>query len=247
MLQGYLAGLAGLGLALIIAGAGSPAYAVSRVDACMAIGLDFSPSISREERRLEFEGLATALGHPRFVEAVRNGPTGAIGLTVFQWAGRTQQEVLVPWARVGSESEARAVGEAVSKVTFSRVHGNGTAPGYAIAFGAELLASCPWFGSRMLLNMVGDGVSNAGPSSPARDQANARGVIINGLVISGDPSVTAYYERSVTGPAGLSFVVTVNSFDEFTEGMLKKLIAEIAQPITRPRPKQLAVKPPAEP
>ena len=91
--------------------------------------------------------------------------------------------------------------------------------------------------------MSGDGTNNAGRNVRlARDEAVAKGIVVNGLVIlsTGRPSspsnaehvsppggLEKYYEENVIGGPD-AFVVVAEKFDSFSRAILKKMIAEIA-------------------
>ncbi|NNG04748.1 MAG: DUF1194 domain-containing protein [Inquilinus sp.] len=205
------------------------AEAQPRADVCMAVGLDASGSIDDGEMRLQLEGLALALTHPRFMRALRSGRHGLIAIAVFTWAdGLEGVRVVVPWFGIAAEKEAQAVALALRE--HAQPHAvRSTSLLIAIQAGARALAECPWFADRQLLNVAGDGHTNIGPSpAVARDMAIERGIVINGLVVGGDPAALAHYEAEVIGPAGVGFVVDVPTFERFADAMLNKLLLELA-------------------
>jgi hypothetical protein len=87
----------------------------------------------------------------------------------------------------------------------------------------------------------GDGTNNAGPNIQFfRDQAVAKGILVNGLVILTDidlapfprhtnppGGIEEYYRDNVTGGAG-SFVIVAEDYNSLGRATAKKLIAEIA-------------------
>ena len=89
--------------------------------------------------------------------------------------------------------------------------------------------------------MSGDGTNNSGRDvGLARDEALAKGITINGLVILSDRpmpwnpehtnppgGLAHYYQTNVVGGPG-AFVVVAESFDSFGQAIVKKMIAEIA-------------------
>ena len=96
--------------------------------------------------------------------------------------------------------------------------------------------------------MSGDGTNNAGPNVQFfRDQAVAKGILINGLVILTDidtarfpqhtnppGGIEKYYRDNVIGGAG-SFVMAAEDYNSFGRAMVRKLIAEIATSPERQR------------
>src|SRR5262249_44476940 len=108
----------------------------------------------------------------------------------------------------------------------------------AIDAAVHLLERCPYPAVRRAIDVSGDGVNNQGrPAAAARDDALARGIAINGLVIfsdSPDPGawrvfqqpLDEFYRDQVIGGQG-AFVLAVDSFDTFAQAILGKLIREI--------------------
>ena len=195
----------------------------------MAIGLDASGSIAPAEMRLQLDGLATTLTHPEFLRAARGGPHGMMAIAVYAWSEAPElSRVVVPWMPIGDEMGA--VDAAARLYATAGLSGSGsTGLGPAVADGAALLAACPWFADRLILNVVGDGITNVGPApSGARDLALGRGVIINGLVVGGDPEVRAHFQEQVVGPQGVGFVEQAADYGEFAAAMLRKFVTEVA-------------------
>ena len=206
-----------------------PAQSLERADACMAIGLDVSGSISSDEMQLQFRGLARALNHPRFIRAVSSGRHGLTAVTVFTWTSGRDVRVVVPWSGIGSAKDADHVAASLFALPVGEGEGN-TSLEVAVRTGTRLLTSCPWYAERQLLNIAGDGVTNVYPGpDEARDDANAVGIVINGLVIDSEEfAALAHYENSVVGPPGIGFVVTIRDYRDFHRGMLRKLLLEMA-------------------
>ncbi|MBX6370311.1 MAG: DUF1194 domain-containing protein, partial [Rhodospirillales bacterium] len=84
-------------------------------------------------------------------------------------------------------------------------------------------------GMRLVLDVSGDGINNNGrPVNEARDQAVAKGIVINGLpILNEDPTLDAYYQENVIGGPG-AFKIAVKDFDTFKEALVAKLVREIA-------------------
>ena len=101
-------------------------------------------------------------------------------------------------------------------------------------------------GDRRVIDVSGDGPNNRGrPVTAARDEAVAKGIVINGLPILNDrpqpfdlptPMAMAldrYYADQVIGGPG-SFVLPAQDFADFRTAILNKLIREIAADDRRP-------------
>jgi hypothetical protein len=101
---------------------------------------------------------------------------------------------------------------------------------------------------RRVIDVSGDGDNNSGRDvTAARDEAIAKGVTINGLVIlteaplSWSPlhtnppgGLANYYRNDVIGGPG-AFVVVAENFNTFSDVLVKKLITEIAQAVPQER------------
>jgi len=93
-----------------------------------------------------------------------------------------------------------------------------------------------------MIDISGDGSNHAGrEDSQLRDEAVAKGITINGLVIlSENPlawnpghtnppgGLDNYYRNNVVGGPG-AFVMVAQNFNSFGQAMIGKLIAEVAQ------------------
>ncbi len=105
----------------------------------------------------------------------------------------------------------------------------------------QSLAEAPVAAARRVIDVCGDGTNNAGRDvAAARDDALRAGIVINGLAIINDHPVSwtyahvqppgglaAYYRENVTGGPG-SFVLEIHDFRSFGDGMVRKLVSEIA-------------------
>lgn len=211
------------------------AQAGDPVDLLLVLAVDVSRSIDDDEARLQRQGYIEALANPRVLAAIRAGTSGAIGLAYVEWAGWDYQRLVVPWARIGGEADARRFGEAIAEAP--RVAMRWTSVSGALSFSLDALAAAPFEGTRQVIDVSGDGVNNSGPPAELyRDRAVASGITINGLPIINDrptfgrlPPVPldVYYRDSVIGGAG-AFLVVAEDFDDFRKAVLRKLVREIA-------------------
>src|SRR5213080_3153101 len=117
-----------------------------------------------------------------------------------------------------------------------------------IEFAAAQLERAPFESGRRAIDVSGDGTNNAGRDVKlARDDAVAKGIVINGLVILSDRPVPwnaehtnppggleKYYQDNVKGGPG-SFVMVAEDFQSFGKAIIKKMIAEIALLQVAPR------------
>jgi Protein of unknown function (DUF1194) len=206
------------------------------VDLELILAIDVSGSIDEFEAKLQRQGYQTALLNPKVIEAVRSGPLGRIALTYFEWAGEDHQTTVVDWAMVdGPESAAMFVGTLAENPPIS---GRRTSISAALDFAMQRFAKSHFEGTRRVIDVSGDGYNNSGrPLEDARAMALAQGVTINGLPIVNDRpgpfgwpaavDLDKYFETNVIG-GPRSFMIVANSFENFAEAILSKLIREIA-------------------
>ena len=195
------------------------------------IAVDVSASINHDERLLQRRGYVEALRHPDVVRAILAGRLKRIAVTYVEWSSTTHQTVLVPWREIDGEESAEAFAAALEAQPLRR--GGSTSISAAIGFGAKLLLSNRIDGARQVIDVSGDQPNLRGsPVAVARDNAVARGIVINGLPVvvdrsAGSLDITQYYSDCVTGGPG-SFVLPVTEVEEFAEAVRQKLIREIA-------------------
>lgn len=232
-MRSSLAMLRRVALAGLVAAAASTsiafAQALERADICMAIGLDVSGSMEPHEMRLQYDGLARALNHVRLLQAIEAGRHGITAVAVYTWSANRSVNVVVPWTGISGPKDAEQVGARLFALPARTGEGN-TSLTLAIQTGVALLETCPWYAERQLINIAGDGVTNIYPGpTNARDAANDRGIVINGLVIASEEfAALHHYRTEVVGPEGIGFVVLVDDFRGFSAGMLRKLLLEMA-------------------
>ncbi len=199
------------------------------VDVQLVLAIDSSSSVSMDEYYLQLEGYAAAFSHPDLAKAIGSGPHRAIAVTLFEWSGERDQVINFPWRRLDqTETLSRFAAELV--VAPRLVIGGETAIGVAIDFAVRLFDQSRFDSARRVIDISGDGASNRGrPANAARDDAIARGIVINGLaIIDEEPGLAAYYRSTVVGGAG-AFVITAQSYQDFADAILKKLVREITR------------------
>jgi Protein of unknown function (DUF1194) len=199
----------------------------AEVDVALVLAVDSSGSVSEERLTLQFRGYLEAIRHSSFIEAVRGGRHGRIGLTFVTWTDARRQEQTVPWQVIedsaGAERFCRRVQEAPRPVPgWTSISG-------AIDFCAGLLRSSGYAASRQVIDISGDGANNDGrPVTEARDAAVAAGMIINGLpIIEVEPDLEQYYRQNVIGGPD-SFVIVARDTGSFGAAILRKLLVEVA-------------------
>ena len=220
----------------------SPAAAAEEVDLELVLLADASGSIDDAEIKFQRLGYAAAITHPQVLSAITHGFTQRIALTYVEWGDETSQEIVVPWTIIDGEASAAAFANAL--LTEPRRAYGFNAIGSALAAGRVLIESNEISGLRKVIDFSADSANNFGgiPVETARAVAIDSGIIINGLAIlcresecSGRPNLydlEAAFAATIIGGPG-AFVVTVDGRTSFAEAVRRKLVLEIASPVTR--------------
>jgi Protein of unknown function (DUF1194) len=209
------------------AGASAPVRA-QVVDLQLVLAVDVSGSVSDERFRLQQKGYADAFRNWRVLEAIRGGTSRAIAVTMTQWTGPSQQQVVVGWMVISDEASMLAFADAVERTT-RQLYGGGTSISGAIDHAMTLFPLLDATAGRRVIDISGDGANNRGrPAAEARDDAVKAGVTINGLpILALEPSLDQYYMNNVIGGPN-AFMIVAETFENFAEAVLKKLITEIS-------------------
>jgi Protein of unknown function (DUF1194) len=240
--MGVVIGTATRLLAVVIAVAGlfcSPAArAAEEVDLLLVLSSDVSRSIDAPKFKLQRDGYAAAIVNPRVLQAIRSGALGKIAVSFVEWSGVGAQKIVIDWTVIRDEATARDFSAQV--IEAPRAFADRTSISGGIDFAMAQLARAPFQASRRAIDVSGDGTNNSGRDvTDARDEALAKGVTINGLVILSERPMSwnadhtnppggldNYYRNNVTGGPG-SFVMVAENFNSFGQAILNKLIAEI--------------------
>ena len=211
-----------------------PAAAVP-VDLELVLAVDVSYSVDAEEARLQREGYFAALRHPRVQQAIVSGAHRAIAIAYLEWAGSAYQRIVAGWTLLRSPADIEAFIariDAVPARPASRTSISG-----AIDFAAAMFDDNGFEGTRLVIDVSGDGRNNHGrPVTDARDAAVAKGITINGLpILSGNENfgrpaedgLEEHYRDEVIGGPG-AFVIAAESFAKFTSAVLSKLVREVS-------------------
>jgi hypothetical protein len=229
-------------LTLILAGAvlaPTAAFSGEDVDLMLVLAADVSRSIDAAKFQLQRDGYVAALSDARVLDTIRSGRYGRIGLCFVEWSGADAQRVVIDWMTVGDAAAAKDFGDRL--VEAPRSFMGRTSISGAIDFAMNELGQAPFQSTRRIIDISGDGTNNEGRAvTAARDQAVAKDVTINGLVIlsenpmSWNPEHTNppggldnYYRNNVVGGPG-AFVMVAKDFNSFGQAIIGKIIAEVA-------------------
>jgi hypothetical protein len=198
------------------------------VDLALVLAVDASGSVNQTRFDLQKHGYAQAFRSKEVIEAIAAGADHAIAVAMVQWTGPSLHIQVVPWTRIADAASAQALADAIDAGR-RQLYGGGTSLSGAIDTGAAILAVSPFRSLRRVIDISGDGSNNAGRlAETARDEAVKQGITINGLPITWiEPGLDAYYRGSVIGGPG-AFVISIDSYDNFADAILQKLVTEIS-------------------
>ena len=217
-----------------------PAHAEEQVDLLLVLAADVSRSIDTPKFQLQREGYAAAISDKRVLEAITAGRNRRIAISFVEWSGVSAQKLVIPWTVVDGPDAARKFGDQLLELPRSFAERTSISGG--IDFSVKLFDEAPFKAARKTIDVSGDGTNNSGRDvTLARDDALAKGITINGLVILSErpmawnPEHTNppgglpnYFRDNVIGGPG-AFVVVAEDFNSFGQAIVKKLIAEIAE------------------
>jgi Ca-activated chloride channel family protein len=202
-------------------GAALPASACGTA---LMLSMDVSNSVDAGEYRIQTDGLAAALRDPQVTEGLTLGG-GAVA--VMQWSGAGMQQISIPWTRVTTAAELRALAGRVETMPRAYIGAN-TALGEALSAAIGAFApvrDC----ARLVLDVSGDGSDNAGTNpATARRLAARQGITVNALAIEGlGAAITNYYRAQVITPDG--FVETARGFTDYARAIRDKMRREVSR------------------
>jgi hypothetical protein len=227
-----------LGVALAAGGGATAAAQELPVDLELVLAVDVSGSIDAEEARQQRDGYVAAIADAAVVQAIQANFYRRIAVLYLEWASADYQRVALDWALIEDDASAKAFAGRLAAAPPRTARW--TSISAAIDAAVPLFEGNGYAGERRVIDVSGDGPNNRGRSVlAARDEAVARGIVINGLPILNDrpqplgqPTPTElalddYYRENVVGGPG-AFVLPAESFAEFRMAILRKLIHEIA-------------------
>jgi hypothetical protein len=219
---------------------GLAARAAEPVDLLLVLAADVSRSVDSRKFQLQREGYAAAVANPKVLQAIGSGHNRRIAICFVEWSGVTNQKLVIDWSLIDGPDSARKFGDQLLELPRSFAERTSISGGIDFALG--LFEKSPYQALRRTIDVSGDGTNNSGRDvTLARDEALAKGVTINGLVILSDRplpwnpehtnppgGLANYYRNNVIGGPG-AFVITAENFESFGDAIIRKLIAEIAE------------------
>jgi hypothetical protein len=227
------------GLVLLLALMLGPARAQTEVDLALVIAVDISYSMDPEEQALQREGFAEAFRSPLVHDAIRRGVLGKIAVVYVEWAGANDQQVIIPWSVLDNPESILGFADKIASTPLRRAQR--TSLSGAIDFSVQLHEKSGFETPRRVVDISGDGPNNQGRLVvPARDEAVAKGITINGLPlmlmrpnIFDVESLDIYYRDCVIGGPG-AFMIPIRRREQFAEAIRDKLIREITGLVDEP-------------
>lgn len=233
--------------ALVAAGSAGAATAQAPCRLALVLAMDISSSVDPLEDALQRGGLAQALRAPDVVEAILSQPDRPVALAMFEWSGRTQQDMVLPWVILQDEAAIFAAADRIA--TSQRSYADfSTGIGHALDYAHDLFAQGPACDARVL-DLSGDGVNNDGPGPLETYRVlDFSSITVNALAIEvqevgtdhgisegAEMGLAAYFRAEVIrGPT--AFVEVAAGFEDFARAMRRKLLRELEVRIGQPLP-----------
>lgn len=219
--------LAAMGLAA------GPAWAEVEVDLTLVLAVDISFSMDPDEQQLQREGFIEAFRSPVVHDAIARGAVGRIAVTYFEWAGASDQRIVIPWTLLDGKERALAFADELSGKPTRRA--SRTSISGALDFAVKLQEESGFAALRRVIDISGDGPNNQGrPVLAARADAIARNITVNGLpiMLKGPgyfdmADLDLYFRDCVIGGQG-AFMVPARDKEQFRDAVKTKIIMEIA-------------------
>ncbi len=200
----------------------------------LVLAVDTSLSVDDIEYDLQMMGIASAFRNPEIVDLI--GQQGGVAVTLFQWSDDVDKQNMIPWHLLSSPATILSFADKV-EVLERNPNRKYTGIGRAIEFAIHLIAENGFAGRHLKIDISGDGRDNIGTlPSAARQQADLRGIAINGLPILIDTyNLDKYYrDKVILGPG--AFLEIATDYSDFARAFLRKLRREVAPSISQTDP-----------
>lgn len=197
----------------------------------LVLAVDTSLSVDDIEYDLQMMGIASAFRNPEIVDLI--GQQGGVAVTLFQWSDDVDKRNMIPWTLLSSPATILSFADKVEALE-RNPNRKYTGIGRAIEFAVHLIAENGFAGRHLKVDISGDGRDNIGTlPSAARQQADLRGIAINGLPILIDTyNLDKYYrDKVILGPG--AFLEIATDYSDFARAFLRKLRREVAPSISQ--------------
>ena len=210
-----------------------PSWGWAECRLALLLALDVSSSVDATEDALQRGGVVAALTAPEVVEAFFAADQ-PVALSVYEWSGRYQQDVLLDWTLIDSRETLVSAAETVA-ATRRRHSDYPTAMGFALGRGARMFKAAPNCWAKTL-DMAGDGQNNEGfgPQTAYRtfpfDDVTVNGLVVNAGDFEGELGLIAFYRAEVLHGPG-AFLEIANGFVDYERAMRRKLVRELSMSV----------------
>ena len=208
------------------------APAAQACEVALVIALDVSRSVDKYEYVLMRNGIGAALLDDEVIDLIGWMPGGMM-VTVTQWGGLGQQRQPIGWSHLTDRESVVSFVERLVKIDRGFWMAD-TSVSEALLHAESQFRKSDRFCGRRVIDVSGDGISNAGPKvRPISITLGRQGITINGLVVDGArPDPVAYFLTEVIrGP--LSFVEIADGYEDYERAMKRKLLRELAPNLSR--------------
>lgn len=193
----------------------------------LSLVTDVSGSVGTLDYQLMIDGYENAFRSPSLIQSIQSGTNGSIAVNLVFFASSATEGI--PFTLISNSTEANAFADSLATFRNNRPNnvGGSTDIGEGIDLAAMLFQQNMYDGSRVVIDVAGDGTGSSPGTS--RDNAIAGGVTtINGIVIGTDPggSLAQFYENEVIAGPG-SFVSVAPTFADFEPEIESKIDREI--------------------
>ena len=189
----------------------------------LSLVTDISGSVDSTEYALQMGGYSQAFRNPILHNAIMGGAIGQIAVNLVFFDDFASEGL--PFTLLGSGADAIAFADMLDALARPRSGSTNPAAGIDLATAGMLTNN--FDGTRLVIDVSGDGEGFAFSDAAARDAALAAGIdTINGLPI-GPLSLEDYYRDFIVGGDG-AFVNSVAAFEDFEASVLEKLRREIS-------------------
>ena len=212
------------------------------VDLALVIATDVSYSVDDNEAQFQRDGAIAAFRDADVVKAIQSGSLGRIAVAYLDFSSYGSTRVVVGWHVIHDQASAETFADALA--TARRTYGIQTSISSGVEVATQLLATGGYMATKQVIDVSGDGPNNEGRRiDAARDEAVAKGIVINGLPIMTEadksdvyylPDLDKYYAGCVIGGPG-AFIQVAMGFQDLARALRRKLILEISQESPSPR------------
>ncbi len=191
------------------------------VDMELSLVIDVSGSVSASEYNLMMDGYANAFRDSAIQANILGGAEGAIAVNTIFFASSAFITSLDSYTLLDSAASINAFANVLD--TFVRPGSGGTVISAGMNKSLTSFGGNGFEGTRLVMDVSGDGTSGTTATQAARNAAAAAGVTVNGITI-GATSIQDFYDTNVITASG--FTIHATDFDGFAAGIRQKLLRE---------------------